>query len=115
MARQVTAIRFKGSLNPLLIRPLDDRVLVRLDDAPDRVGSIWMPDAAKKPAAKGTVVAVGPGKSDTKDGWRRPVGLKVGDRVAVPKWGGDRLEDDEKYLLFYREEEILAVLEEDNE
>jgi chaperonin GroES len=110
--KPVTAIRFKGMLDALLIRPLDDKVLVRLDDAPDKVGSIYLPDQSKKPAARGTVVAVGPGKMNMKDGSRRPVELKTGDVVYVPKWGGDRLEDEEKTLLIYREEEILAVVEE---
>lgn len=92
------------------IRPLHDLVLVKQDQGGDKIGNIFLPDVAKKPAAKGTVIAVGPGKLNVKTGERTPTTLKPGDVVYVPKWGGDRVEADGKdRLLFYKEEEILAV------
>ncbi len=46
------------------IRPLDDRVVVEPIEAEETTaGGIVLPDSAKEKPQRGTVVAVGPGKS----------------------------------------------------
>ena len=43
------------------INPLDDRIVVKADDAEETTaGGIVLPDAAKEKPQRGTVVAVGP-------------------------------------------------------
>lgn len=62
------------------ITPLNDRILVVQEDAPDKVGVIIIPDVAKKPPLQGTVTAVGSG-AILVDGSRRELDLVVGDMV----------------------------------
>lgn len=68
------------------IRLLLDRILVRPDTAPVRVGLIHLPDEAvdglKVRTRTGTVVAVGPGRRDKK-GNLRPCDVKPGDTVEI--------------------------------
>jgi chaperonin GroES len=61
--------------------PRGARVFVKPDKPADRIGSIIIPDSAKKPADTGVVMALGPGMR-TKDGGRWPMnGLRRGDHV----------------------------------
>ena len=93
----------------LKLKPLGDRVLVRLVKEEEKVGSIIIPDTAKEKPSQGIVEAIGGGVIDAK-GQRRPMHVKPGDRVLFGRYAGTevRLEDEEHMVL--RETEILAVL-----
>ena len=74
-----------------LIQPMHDRVLVRAEQPPEKVGRIFLPETlqtnktsatADINAIKAVVIAVGPGKRD-EDGWRVPTSYKPGDKVWV--------------------------------
>lgn len=41
-----------------------------------------------------------------------PVGVKVGDVVLLPEYGGTKVELDDNELFIYREHDILAKLNE---
>ena len=93
------------------IRPLSDRIVVkRIKEEEKTKGGIIIPDSAKEKPIEGSVVAVGTGKV-LKDGKKRPVDVKVGDRVLFGKYSGTevKIEGEEHVLL--REEDILAVIE----
>ena len=61
----------------------------------------------KKP--EGEVIAVGPGKFEK--GVRVPVDVKVGDRVILKSWGGEKVELDKEEYKIVSADEILAVVE----
>ncbi|HEV3467869.1 MAG TPA: co-chaperone GroES [Pyrinomonadaceae bacterium] len=91
------------------IRPLHDRVLVRrMDEAEQVRGGIIIPDTAREKPQQGEVIAVGDGKI-LKDGTRRPLDVKAGDRVLFGKYGGSEVKIDGEEYLIMREDEILGV------
>jgi chaperonin GroES len=91
------------------LKPLADRVLVKVDSAPDMKGGLFLPPSAQKGSRSGEVVAVGPGKLTDK-GERLPMELKEGDRVILgPVTGGRELsEGSDKYVLML-ERDVLAI------
>ncbi len=91
------------------IKPLSDRVVISpLDNAEEKVGSIYIPDTAKEKPQEGEIVAVGPGK--TEDGKLIAMTVKVGDRVLYGKYAGTEIKKDGKELLIVRESDILAII-----
>ena len=93
------------------ITPLHDRVLVRrLEEKDAAKGGIIIPDSAKEKPQEGEVVAVGAGKLEK--GHRVPLDVKAGDRILFGKYSGNEIKiDDQEYLIF-REEDILAKINE---
>ena len=91
------------------IRPLGDRVLVEPVEEEQKVGAIYIPDAAKEKPIKGKVLAIG--KKYDKDHKEVPFDVKVGDEVLLPKYGGTEVKIGDKKLQLVREEDLLGVLE----
>lgn len=109
-------------LTPEQIEPLDDRVLVKLDEPPETTeGGLWLPDTVRgqeKQAKKiGTVVRVGPGKRDPddKEGLRRiPLNVKVGQRVLFSQpWSATPVQEVGADLLMLTEHDLLAIIEDE--
>jgi chaperonin GroES len=92
------------------IKPLGDRVLVKLIEESEQVkGGIIIPDSAKEKPQQAEVIALGTGKKD-KDGKVVPFELKAGDKVLISKYGGTEVKfGNDKYTLL-REEDILGIL-----
>lgn len=93
------------------LQPLGDRVVVEREEAQEKTaGGIVLPDTAKDRPQQGTVLAIGEGRL-TKDGKRRPLQVKIGDKVIFTSYAGDefKVEGDKKVLLM-REDDILAVV-----
>ena len=92
------------------IRPLEDRILVRPEDADETLPSgLVIPDTAKEKPQEGTVLAVGPGKrSDTGD--LIPVDVKEGDRVLYSKYGGTEIKVEGEELLILSARDVLAIV-----
>jgi chaperonin GroES len=91
------------------IKPLHDRVLIkRIEEQEQIVGGIVIPDTAKEKPQQGEVVAVGDGKI-LKNGSRRPLDVKEGDRVLFGKYSGSEIKIDGEEFLIMREDEILGV------
>jgi len=94
------------------IKPLYDRVVVRREEEEETSpGGIVLPGTAKEKPSQGEVVAVGDG-AVTDKGERRPLAVKVGDKVIFGKYADSntvRVDDDE--LIIMREDEIYAVVE----
>lgn len=92
----------------LKIRPLDDRVVVKPEEAEETTaGGIVLPDSAQEKPQRGTVVAVGPGKL-LDSGNRGTLSVAVGDIVIYGKYGGSDLEVDGSEVKILRESDILA-------
>ncbi|MDR2777568.1 MAG: co-chaperone GroES [Rickettsiales bacterium] len=93
------------------IKPLQDRILVKREDAEEKTsGGIIIPDTSKEKPSRGVVVAVGTGARNDK-GEIIPMTLKVGDKVFFTKWGGTELKVDNEELLIMKESDILATIE----
>ena len=90
------------------INPLDDRVVVKPDDAEETTaGGIVLPDAAKEKPQRGTVLAVGPGRL-LDSGLRAGISVVIGDKVLYGKYGGTEIEVDGEEVKILRESDILA-------
>ena len=94
----------------MAIQPLGDRVLVKALEAEERTkGGIVLPDTAKERPSKGEVIAIGTGKL-FEDGTKKPLSVKVGDKVLFGKYAGTEVKVKNEEFLILREEEILAIL-----
>ena len=58
----------------------------------------------------GEVIAVGAGKVG-RDGQRRPLDVKVGDKIIFGKYSGQSVKADGEELLVMREEDIFGIVE----
>ena len=93
-----------------MLKPLADRVLIRLEAKEEKAKSgIFLPDTAKEKPQEGVVVAVGAGKVYD-NGQRVAPEVKVGDTVMFAKYAGSELEIDGATHLIISERDILAVL-----
>jgi chaperonin GroES len=93
------------------IRPLHDRVVVRrMAEERTSPGGIVIPDTAAEKPIQGEVLAVGNGKI-LENGDRRPLDVKVGDRILFGKYSGTEVKVSGEELLVMREEDIMAVVE----
>lgn len=117
---------------PLL--PLEDRVIIEPDAAPEQIGEIYVPDTSKdrlRPA-QGTIIAIGPGLNNdpmlTKILWTliaackhfdipipdrvEPprVDFKPGDRVLHGKYAGVSHEYEGKEVLIMRMTDLIAKI-----
>lgn len=94
------------------LQPLGDRVVVeRAESEAVTAGGIVLPDSAKDKPSRGTIISVGEGRL-MKDGSRRALQVKVGDRVLFSSYAGESVpfKMGEQELLLLREEDILAIL-----
>lgn len=94
------------------LQPLHDRIVVEAAALEEKTaGGILLPDSAKEKPLKGTVLAVGPGKT-LDSGKVAPVDVKVGDTVLYGKYSGTEVTVDAKDYIILRAEDVLAVLTE---
>lgn len=94
-----------SKVKDLGIRPLSDRVLVKAEEAETKTKSgIIIPDSAKEKPARGTIMAVGAGKTG------EPLSVKVGDLVLYGKYAGSEIEHNGENYLIMRESDCLAIL-----
>lgn len=93
------------------LQPLADRIIIKALGAEKTSPlGIIIPDmAAKEKPGMGTVIAVGPGKTD-ESGNVIPVKIEVGDVVVFSKYSPDEVEIDGEKLLIVKEESVLAVV-----
>lgn len=99
----------KGN-NMTIIKPLNDRLVCKKIDSPDKTtGGIVLPDAHKEKPTLGKVIAVGPGWIDD-NGNRHTMNVSVGDTILYTKHAGTTFKIDGQELLVLIEKEVLAVL-----
>ncbi|MBM3258961.1 MAG: co-chaperone GroES [Candidatus Sericytochromatia bacterium] len=92
------------------IRPLGDRVVVKVLKQEQTSGGIYLPDTAQEKPQMGEVIAVGPGKMDD-DGDRLPMDVKTGERVIFAKYSGTEVKLDGAEYLLLAEKDILGIIE----
>ncbi|KAG2442652.1 hypothetical protein HXX76_002736 [Chlamydomonas incerta] len=90
--------------------PLLDRVLIdKVQAVSKTAGGVLLPESVTQKVNEGIVVAVGPGRRN-KDGDLLPTGVKEGDKVLLPEYGGSQIKLGDKELYLYRDEELLGIL-----
>jgi chaperonin GroES len=93
------------------VRPLRDRILVeRVEESEQKIGGLFIPDAAKEKPQQGRVIAAGKGRVNDK-GEVFPLDVKEGETVLFGKYAGTEIKLDGKDYLILREDEILGVVE----
>ncbi|CAI5757255.1 unnamed protein product [Candida verbasci] len=94
------------------LKPLFDRVLVqRLKPAAKTATGIYIPEKNQEKLNQATVVAVGPGITNTTTGQIIPTSVKQGDKVLLPSFGGNPIKIGEEEYLLFTDKEILAKIE----
>ncbi len=94
----------------MTIKPLSDRVVVKLVEAEEttKSGIILAASAQEKPQIA-EITAVGPGgKVDGKD---VEMYVKVGQKVIISKYAGTEVKLDNEEYTIIRQNDILAVVE----
>lgn len=92
------------------IKPLADRVVVKLVEAEETTKSgIILTAAAKEKPQVAEVIAVGPG--GVVDGKEVVMTVKTGDRVITSKYAGTEVKCDGVEYNIVRQSDILAIVE----
>jgi len=92
------------------IKPLMDRVLIKMEEAEETTKSgILLAGSAKEKPQVASVLAVGPG--GIVDGKETVVYVKPGDKVIVGKYAGTEIKFDGEEYTIVRQSDILAVVE----
>ncbi len=87
------------------VKPLDDRVLIKVLEAEDRTESgIIIPDTAKEKPIIGEVIEVG-----TDEDLREL--LKTGDKVLFAKYGGEDITVNNQEYKMIQRADILGIIE----
>ena len=93
------------------IRPLEDKIVVTLDDSEQTTSSgLVIPDTAKEKPQQGTVVAVGPGKRSEQTGDVIPMDVEEGQTVLFSKYGGTEVKLDGVEYLILSARDVLAIV-----
>ena len=93
-----------------MIKPLADRVLVKMKESEETTKSgIILASSAQEKQQVAEVIEVGPGRMI--DGKRETMDVKKGDHVVVSEYGGTKVKYDGEEYIILREEDILAVIE----
>jgi chaperonin GroES len=94
------------------LKPLDDRIVVKPNEAETQTASgLVIPDTAKEKPQQGVVLAVGPGKRAETSGEIIPVGIEVGQTVLYSKYGGTEVTSNGEDVLVLNARDVLAVVE----
>ena len=87
------------------IKPLADRVLIKVSEAETKTASgIIIPDNAQEKPQKGTVIAVGKGTKEN------PMSVNTGDIVLYGKYAGTELKHDGEEFIIMKESDIFAII-----
>ena len=92
------------------LKPLGDRVVIKPSPKEEVTKSgLVIPDTAKEKPQEGTILAVGPGRTD-EDGDRIPMDVKVGDKVLYAKYAGTEVKLEGEEYIILKETDILAIV-----
>jgi chaperonin GroES len=93
-----------------MIKPLSDRVLIKMKEGEDTTKSgIILTSAAKEKPQVAEVIEVGPGKKV--DGKIEEMNVKKGDKVIVSKYAGTEVKFQGEEYIIVKQEDILAIVE----
>ncbi|MCL2487727.1 MAG: co-chaperone GroES [Oscillospiraceae bacterium] len=91
------------------IKPLADRVVIRMTEAEETTKSgIILAGAAKEKPVVAEIIAVGPG--GVVEGKEVTMYVSVGDKVLISKYSGTEVKLDGEEYTIVRQNDILAVV-----
>ena len=94
------------------IKPLHNHVVIKQQDETETMyGNIIVPDAGKEKPLMGEVVAVGPGSWSVTGEKFLETTVKVGQLVAFPSFGGQRITVEGEEYIVVKEVDLIAILE----
>jgi chaperonin GroES len=89
--------------------PLGNRIVVKQNDAPEKIGNILLPENLQYKPLEGTVVAAGPGIR-AENGTLIPMEVKVGDSVIFARNTGTEVKiGDAKYVIV-PETDVIGIV-----
>ncbi|MGF1596104.1 MAG: co-chaperone GroES [Acidimicrobiales bacterium] len=92
------------------LQPLEDRIVVRPNDAEATTASgLVIPDTAKEKPQQGEVLAVGTGRR-ADSGEIIPMDVSTGDTVVYSKYGGTEITIEGDDLLILSARDVLAIV-----
>ena len=93
-----------------MIKPLSDRVLVKMKESEETTKSgIILASTAKEKPQIAEVIEVGPGKKV--NGKIEEMNVKKGDNVVVSKYSGTEVKYEGEEYIILREDDILAIVD----
>ena len=92
-----------------MIKPLSDRVLIKMKESEETTKSgIILSNASKEKQQIAEVIEVGPGR--IVEGKREEMSVKKGDNVLVSKYAGTEVKYEGIEYIILKEEDILAIV-----
>jgi len=92
------------------IKPLGDRVLVKIKEAEEKtLGGILLPSTAQSKPQGGEVVAVGEGRTIGKN--KIDITVPTGAQIIYSKYAGTEVEFNDVKHLILKEDDIVGILE----
>ena len=93
-----------------MIKPLSDRVLIKMKEAEETTKSgIILATASKEKPQIAEVIEVGPGEKV--DGKIQEMCVKKGDKVIVSKYSGTEVKYEGVEYIIVKQDDILAIVE----
>ncbi len=81
-------------------RPPLDKIIIKQDEAQDKIGNFTLSETSKERPRQGVVVAVGPGAIHTVTGKTIAMTSEVGDKVLYGEFRGQPVHiDGEEYIV----------------
>lgn len=94
-----------------MIKPLNDRVLIKMIEAEETTKSgIILTAASQEKPQIAEVVEIGPGGTD-EDGKKVEMQVKKGDKVITSKYSGTEVKYEGTEYIIVRQSDILAIVE----
>lgn len=94
------------------LKPLDDRIVVIVDEAEKRTpGGLYIPATVTDTASnyEGKVMAIGRGHMNKK-GKVKPLDVSVGDKVVFSVFSGSHIDVDGNSIMVIRESDVLGIV-----
>ena len=94
----------------MTIKPLADRIVIKMTEAEETTKSgLILAAASKEKPQVAEIVAVGPG--GVVDGKEVKMEVSVGDKVLTSKYAGTEVKVDDVEYTILRQSEVLAIVE----
>ena len=92
-----------------MIKPLSDRVLIKMKEGEDTTKSgIILTSAAKEKPQVAEVIEVGPG--EVIDGKAETMNVKKGDNIIVSEYAGTKVKYEGEEYIIVKQNDILAIV-----
>ncbi|MGX4685440.1 co-chaperone GroES [Vagococcus sp. JNUCC 83] len=94
-----------------LLKPLGDRVVIKVKEAEEKTASgLVLTSASKEKSQTGEVIAVGDGRT-LENGTKLSVSVNVGQTVLFEKYAGQEVSDSGEDYLVLHDKDIIAIVE----